>query len=125
MQKQVVGIMEPFLSFLVVPWTHKTHNMLALMLDPCFKGLGLVIQYVGKEKTFQVTSDYGIQVLFPFLVCAYKVLNPTKANERNTGGFASQSSQCSFLHDVMDTDEDMVLSIVKEQPLLPKWGAIY
>jgi hypothetical protein len=83
--------------------------MLALMLDPCFKGLGLVIQYVGKERTLQVASDYDTQVLFSFLVCAYKVLNPTNASEKNAGGSTSQSSQCSSLYDVMDTNEDMTL----------------
>jgi hypothetical protein len=81
------------------------------MLDPCFEGLGLVIQYVGKEKTLEIAGDYNIQVLFPLLVCAYKVLNPTNTSERNMVGSASQSSQCSFLYDVMDMDEDMAFSI--------------
>jgi hypothetical protein len=49
---------------------HKVHNMLAIMLDPRSKGLGLVIDYVGKERTFQIAWEYDRQVLFPFLVCA-------------------------------------------------------
>jgi len=36
----------------------KVHNMLALMLDPQYKGLGMIIQYVGKQKAFQITSAY-------------------------------------------------------------------
>jgi hypothetical protein len=28
------------------------------MLDPCSKGLGLVIQFVGKEKTSQIANEY-------------------------------------------------------------------
>jgi hypothetical protein len=107
-----VGIVEPFLSFLVALQTCKAHNMLALMLDPCFKEWGLVIQYVGKERVFQVANDYDIQVLSPLLVCAYKVLNPTNASEQNASG---SISQCSSLYVVMDIDEDMALSIVKEQ----------
>jgi hypothetical protein len=59
------------------------------MLDPCFKGLGLIIQYVGKERTLQVVGDYNTQVLFPLLVCAYKVLYPTNASEKNGGGSTS------------------------------------
>jgi len=54
--------------------------------------VGLVIQYVGKERTFEVVGDYDIQILFPLLVCAYKVLNPTNTSERNMGGSTSQSS---------------------------------
>jgi len=49
------------------------------------------------------------------LVCAYKVLNPTNVNEKNASDSTSQSSQCSSLYDVMDTDENMALLVVKEQ----------
>jgi hypothetical protein len=28
---------------------HKAHNMLDFMLNPRYKGLGLVINYIGKE----------------------------------------------------------------------------
>jgi hypothetical protein len=43
----------------------KAHNMLIMMLDPRFKGLGLVIQYVGKEKALHIVGEYDCQVLFP------------------------------------------------------------
>jgi hypothetical protein len=29
----------------------KIHNMLAMMLNPHYKGLGLIIQFIDKEKT--------------------------------------------------------------------------
>jgi hypothetical protein len=45
------------------------------MLDPHFKGLGLVIQYVGKEKVHLIIDEYDRYDLFPLLVHAYKVLN--------------------------------------------------
>jgi hypothetical protein len=38
----------------------KIHNMLAMMLDPHFKRLGLLIQYVGKERVLQIASEYDI-----------------------------------------------------------------
>jgi len=89
--------------------------MLALMLDPQYKGLGLVIDYVGKEQALQTKGEYEKQVLFPLLVCAYMVLNPSDTCERTFGSFTSQNSQTTSLYDCMDTDEDMFLSIVKEQ----------
>ncbi len=46
-----------------------------MMLHPCLKGLRLVIQYVGKEKTHIIVSEYDKYVLFPLLVHVYKVLN--------------------------------------------------
>ncbi len=85
------------------------------MLDPWYKGLGLVIDYVGKEQAFQIVRKYDKEVLFPLLVCAYKVLNLNDTCERTFGGFTSQNFQTISLYDCMDTDEDMALSIVKEQ----------
>jgi hypothetical protein len=75
MQKQVVQVLNPFLSFMASFQKAKAHNMLAMMLNPCFKGLGLVIQYVGKERTLHIVGEYDCQVLFPFIICAYKYLN--------------------------------------------------
>jgi hypothetical protein len=58
MQKQVIVIMEPFLSFVLSFQPNKVHNMVALMLDFQYKGLGLVIQYVGKTNAFHIASEY-------------------------------------------------------------------
>ncbi len=51
------------------------------MLDPRFKGLGLVIQYVRKEKVHWIIGEYNTYDLFPLLVHAYKVLNCFFASE--------------------------------------------
>ncbi len=52
--------------------------------------------------------------MFPLLVCAYKFLNPTNVSER-VSNFALESSQFTSLYDLMEIDEDMALSMVKEQ----------
>jgi hypothetical protein len=36
----------------------KSHNMFAMMLDLYYKGLGLIIQFVGKRRTLQITSEH-------------------------------------------------------------------
>jgi hypothetical protein len=36
----------------------KAHNMLAIMLNPSFKGLELFIQYVQKRKKLHIVSVY-------------------------------------------------------------------
>ncbi len=51
------------------------------MLDPHFKGLGPVIQYVGKEKAHLIIGENDRYVLFLLLVHVYKVLNPSIAHE--------------------------------------------
>jgi hypothetical protein len=59
MQKQVVRqVLNPFLSFMASFQKANAHNMLAMMLYLHFKGLGLVIQYVGKERTLHIASEY-------------------------------------------------------------------
>ncbi len=51
------------------------------MLDPRFKGLRLVIQYVGKEKVHLIIGEYDRYDFFPLLIHVYKVLNSFIASE--------------------------------------------
>ncbi len=44
--------------------------------------LGLLIQYVGKERTLHIKGEYEKQILFPFLVCEHKYLKPSYASEK-------------------------------------------
>jgi hypothetical protein len=88
--------------------------MLAMMLDKCYKGLGLDIQYVGKERALQIVGEYDKPILFLLFVCAYKFLNSTNVNEK-VSNFASESSQSTSLYVFMEIDEDVILSMVKEQ----------
>jgi hypothetical protein len=113
MQKQVIQVLEPFLLFMLCSQFHKVHNMLAMMLDSHYKGLGLVIQYFGKERALQ-SREYDRAIFFPLFVYAYNFLDPTNVSER-VPNFASKSFQFTSLYDVMEIDEDMALSMVKEQ----------
>jgi hypothetical protein len=119
MQKQVVIIFEPFLSFLLPFQECKSNNMLNMMLDPRFKGLRLVIQYVGKEKAILITNEYDKYVLFPLLVHAYRFLNMFTTSEIVVASTMTNYEMNNFgvksLYDLMEIDEKMVLSVVKEQ----------
>ncbi len=42
MQEQVALVLRPFLDFMDYFKLFKAHNMVVLMLDPCFKNLSLV-----------------------------------------------------------------------------------
>ncbi len=113
-QKHVIQVLEPFLSFMLCFQSCKAHNMLTMMLDPHYKGLGLVIQNVGKERALQIANEYDRAILFPLFVCAYKFLKPTNVSER-VSNFASESSQSTSFYDFMEIDEDMALLVVNEQ----------
>jgi hypothetical protein len=49
-------VLKPFLSFMLSFQLNKVHNLLVLMLDPQYKGMGMVIQHVGKQKALQIVS---------------------------------------------------------------------
>jgi len=46
------------LSFMIYFQTYKAHNMSAMMLNPRYKSLGLVIQYFGKNMAFQIVGEH-------------------------------------------------------------------
>ncbi len=85
--------------------------MLAMTLGPPYKGLGLVIQYVGKNKVLWI--KHNRQVLFLFIFYGYKFLNPTKVDEKALN-FTSQTIESTKLYDFMETNENVALLIVKD-----------
>ncbi len=112
MQKQMVIVLQPFLSFFLSFQECKAHNMLSMMLNPHFKGLGLVIQYVGKEKVALIVGEYDRYVLFPLLVHVCKFLNPFATSETIVASIMTNFEMNNFrarsLYDLMETDEEMV-----------------
>ena len=62
MAKTAVDVMKPFLQFSLQFVADQAHNMLSLMLDPRFKGLEYVIDYVGVAKAKQVVEEYDKKI---------------------------------------------------------------
>jgi hypothetical protein len=87
----------------------KAHSMLCMILNPCYKGLGLNIQFVGKERTLQIAAEYDHQVLLPFLIFAYNFLNPSDAGI-GSFSFISCSIEPRSLYDLMETIKEMASS---------------
>ncbi|KAG0584835.1 hypothetical protein M758_3G242300 [Ceratodon purpureus] len=81
MEEEVLAVLEPLLSFAGTFSRQSAHNMLALMLDPRFKGLGLVRDYVGPEKVVGIVFEYDNLVLLPLLMQCYKRLHPTAQSQ--------------------------------------------
>jgi hypothetical protein len=77
MMSEVINALAPFLSFTVSYSSKHAHNMLALMLDPRYKGLSLVKDYVGRERALQVVAETDANALLPCLVTVFKQLNPS------------------------------------------------
>ncbi len=108
----MVQLLNPFISFMASFQKAKAHNMLAMILDLHFKGLGLVIQYVDKERTLHIAGEYDHRVLFWFLIYAYKYLNPSDVSV-GVPNFASQNIEPTSLYDLIEIDEKMALLVVK------------
>ncbi len=72
---EVINVLEPFLAFVVTFNVVTSHNMCALQLDPRFKGLQCIMEYVGRDKTATIVEEYDRQVLMLLLVVVSKHLN--------------------------------------------------
>ncbi len=75
MALEVINVLEPFLGFVVTFNAATAHIMCSLQLDPRFKGLQCIMEYVGKDKTTATVEEYDHQVLMPLLVVISKHLN--------------------------------------------------
>jgi len=109
----VVGVLEPLLSFMVGFQACRAYNMLAMTLDPCYKGLGLVINYVGRERALGIAGEYDTVVLFLLLVSTYKVLNLNDVGDKGHNTSTSQGAQSTCLYDSLNIVKDKALSVVK------------
>jgi hypothetical protein len=58
----------------------KTHNMLCMMLNHYYKGMGLIIQFFGKERTLEIANGYDHKVLLPLFISTYNFPNPSDAS---------------------------------------------
>jgi hypothetical protein len=48
-KREVINVLDSFLSLLNVFDKKKTHNMISLILDPKYKSLHIVCSFVGRE----------------------------------------------------------------------------
>jgi len=72
MQKQVNVVLQPFFHFMDFFQPAKAHNMVALMLDPRFKDLTLVRDYVGHFFAIEIATTYNVNFLLPTFKIMYE-----------------------------------------------------
>ncbi len=70
-QGQVIMVLRTFLDFMFSFKSIKTHNMVALILDPQFKNLNLAVDYVGHSFAIKIVATCDKQFLFPTLKTLY------------------------------------------------------
>ncbi len=56
MALEVINVLKPFQAFVMTSIVATTHNMCALQLNPRFKGLQCIMEYVGWDETTMVVE---------------------------------------------------------------------
>jgi hypothetical protein len=72
MREQVAHVLRPFLDFMDCFKLSKVHNMVAFMLDPWFKDLSLMGDYVGPSSIIEIITTYDREFLIPTLKTLYQ-----------------------------------------------------
>jgi len=75
-RREVINVLDYFLSFLKVSNKRKTHNMIFLMLDPKYKILHKVPSFVGSEQGVALLEEYDNKSLYLMLAICHKHLHP-------------------------------------------------
>jgi len=70
-----VKVFKRFLEFLKAFDFYQVHNMLALMLDPCFKSLWVVESFVGHGNVIHFVVEYDVKEVIPLLMTLLDQLN--------------------------------------------------
>jgi hypothetical protein len=81
MKREVVGVIDSFLSSLTKYDKKRVHNMLALMLDLKFKSLRLISYFIGCELEVAIVIKYDKKLLFlMFLKFLFASIPETKSS---------------------------------------------
>jgi hypothetical protein len=65
-------VIKPFLDFLRSFDALWAHNMMAIMLDPCFNALWIVENLVGHMNAIKLTFKYDDKIVIPLLMVRFE-----------------------------------------------------
>jgi hypothetical protein len=82
-RREVINVLDFFLSFLSIYDKRKGHNMIFLMLNPRYKSLHIVLSFVGKVQGVALVEEYDRKSLYPTLVKCHEHLHPLVRSEMN------------------------------------------
>jgi hypothetical protein len=82
-KREVINVLDFFLSFSKVYDKRKAHNMISFMLDPRYKNFHIISSFVGKEQGVALVEEYYRKSLYPMLVKCHEHLHPLVRLEKN------------------------------------------
>jgi hypothetical protein len=83
-KREVINVLDSFLSCLKVYDKRKTHNMISLMLDPKYESLHIVPSFIGSEQGVPLLEEYDRKSLYLMLVKCHEHLHPLLRLETNS-----------------------------------------
>jgi hypothetical protein len=82
-KREVINVMDSFISFLKVYDKKKTHNMIFLTLNLRYKNLRIISLFIGREQGVVLVEEHDRKSLYPTLVKCHEHLHPLMRLERN------------------------------------------
>jgi hypothetical protein len=74
-KREVINVLDSFLSFLKVYDKRKAYNMISFMLDPRYKSLHIISSFIGKEQGVALVEEYDKKSLYPMSVKCHEHLH--------------------------------------------------
>jgi hypothetical protein len=74
-RREVINVLDSFLSFLKVFYKRKAYNMIFLMLNQWYKNL-CISSFVGREQGVTIIEEYDKKSLYPMLAKCHEHLCP-------------------------------------------------
>ena len=80
--KTAIGVLNPVPDFTKKFSLDKAHNMVAIMVNPCYKGLLCISKFVGPQLAKAIVAEYDAKVMILLLHKASQALNAGRTNTR-------------------------------------------
>jgi hypothetical protein len=118
-KREVINVLDSFLSFQKVYDTKKTHNMISLMLGLKYKSLHIVSSFVRKEQGVALVEEYDKKSLYPILVECHEHPHPLvrlKTNYTNQDIFNQDC--CLDIFEQTTSTNEPIKELVKRELLI-------
>ncbi len=105
MVAEIINVLRPFLGFTKTFFRNKVHNMVALMLNPCFKGMDYIMDYNGWDQATTLVQQYNDLIMMPMLKTIIGFLNQSQTTSLNPPPPEQPSTSCGLFGAITSTQE--------------------
>ncbi len=102
---EIINLLCPFLGFAKTFFLDKTHNMVALMLDPHFKSMDCIMDYIGRDQVVTLVQQYDDLTMMPMLKAVMGFLNLGQTTSLNPPPLEQPLISCGLFKAVASIQE--------------------